>query len=85
MTSMGRTNTDLKIYQFENLKMKNELRFENCELKTDETGHTSLKLRAAGMETESPKSVDMCVDGLAVNSPAAAQKDLLIKTYQIVT
>ncbi len=39
--------------------------------------HTLLKLRAAGIEAESPKCNGMWVDGLAANSPAAAQKELI--------
>ena len=53
MTLTGKMNTNLMIYQFENLKIKNDLRFENCDLRIDEAGHTSLKLRAAGIEAES--------------------------------
>jgi hypothetical protein len=38
---------------------------------------------AAGIETESPKCEGKCVDGLVVNSPAAAQQNLLLRTFYL--
>ncbi len=59
----------------------------NYEVRTA-AGHTSLKLRAAGIETESPKCDGpddyRDVDGLVVNSPAAAQQDLLLRTFYLM-
>jgi len=51
-------------------------------------GHTSLKLRTAGVETESPKCESMCHDGLVVDSPSrllsgAAQQNLLLRTFYL--
>jgi len=39
---------------------------------------------AAGIEAKSPKCVTRCVDGLVANSPAAAQKDLQLRTYHLL-
>ncbi len=54
-------------------------------------GRTSLKLRAAGIEAESPKCESMCAAGLAADSPmtrlaAAAQENTKYYTnYYILT
>jgi len=39
---------------------------------------------AAGIETESPKCEGKCVNGLVVNSPAAAQQNLLLRTFYLM-
>ena len=39
---------------------------------------------AAGIEAKSPKCVTRCVDGLVANSPAAAQQDLLLRTFYLI-
>jgi hypothetical protein len=61
MTWVIRTSIDLKITQFENLKMKDSGGFENC----------YLEFTAAGIEVESPKCASMCADGLVTDSPVA--------------
>jgi hypothetical protein len=96
MTLMERTSINLKIYQFENLKMRSDLRINvaaHTSLKLRAAGRTSLKLRAAGMEAllepslhctwaGGPKKAGDCRQ--PDRGTRAAQKDLQLRTYHLL-